>query len=105
MIHEVRSTEEINKILGIEKMVVILNFHSETCGPCVMQMPILEDLSNNFKVTLLTFNVEIDKDNTLDKFGIAATPTTKIYKDGKMLFTHSGFMPYEEWKTELSKYL
>lgn len=103
MIHVAKTQKEILKILQIENMIVILNFHSETCGPCIMQMPILEDLSNDLKVTLVTFDVDEDSD-ALSHFNISATPTTQIYKNGKLMFTNVGFLPYEKWNEEISKY-
>lgn len=105
MIHDVQNTKEIKDILGIEDKVIILNFHSETCGPCIMQMPILEDLSNDLKLILLTFDVDNDHDNTLKQFNVSSTPTTLIYKNNNLKFSNTGFLSYEEWKDELSKLL
>jgi thioredoxin 1 len=95
MIHVVKNKEEILNILKIENMLIMINFHSETCGPCIMQMPILEDLSNDKKITLITFDVEEGGD-VLEHFNVSATPTTMIYKDGKMVFQNVGFLSYEE---------
>lgn len=103
MIHIAKNQEEISKILKIENMIVILNFHSETCGPCVMQMPVLEDISNDLKVTLVTFDVDSDEE-TLRHYNISATPTTHIYKNGKLVYSHVGFLPYERWNEEISKF-
>lgn len=96
MIHDVRDKKEIENILSIENMVIILNFHSETCGPCIMQMPVLEDLSNDLGITLLTFDVDVDQDNTLNHFNVASTPTTMIYKNNELKFSNAGFLSYEE---------
>lgn len=104
MIHVVKNKKEISNILGIENMIIILNFHSETCGPCIMQMPILEDLSNDLKITLLTFDTGDDNDGTLEEFNVTATPTTQIYKNGKLMFTNVGFLPYDKWNEKISKY-
>ncbi len=103
MIHVAKNKEEILNILKIENMIVLLNFHSETCGPCIMQMPILEDISNDKKITLVTFDVEQGGD-VLEHFKISATPTTKLYKNGQMMFENVGFLAYEEWNEEISKY-
>ncbi len=103
MIHVVKNKEEIQKILEVQNEIFILNFHSETCGPCIMQMPILEDISNDLKITLLTFDVSIVND-TADYYNVSATPTTHIYKNGKLLFTNVGFLPYDKWSEEISKY-
>ena len=103
MIHTVKDKEGIKKILEVKDKIVILNFHSETCGPCIMQMPILEDIANDFNITLLTFDVSISND-TADHYNVSATPTTHIYKNGKLLFTNVGFLPYDKWSEEILKY-
>ncbi|MGL5732873.1 MAG: thioredoxin family protein [Metamycoplasmataceae bacterium] len=102
MIHAVKSLEEIQNILQTKEGLIILNFHSETCGPCIMQMPILEDLSNDLKIILITCDVD-DNQEALKHFKISATPTTMIYKNGKSLFSNVGFLPYDKWNEEISK--
>ena len=103
MIHIAKNKEEILNILKIENMTIMLNFHSETCGPCIMQMPIFEDLSNDKKITLITFDVE-EGGGVLEHFGISATPTTIIYKNGEEVFKNVGFLSYEEWSDKISKF-
>ncbi|MGL5204951.1 MAG: thioredoxin family protein [Metamycoplasmataceae bacterium] len=102
MIHAVKSLEEIQNIIKTKEGMIILNFHSETCGPCIMQMPILEDLSNELKMILITCDVDNNKE-ALEHFKITATPTTILYKNGKSLFTNVGFFPYDKWKEEILK--
>lgn len=103
MIHIAKSLEEIQKILKIEDKIIVLNFHSETCGPCIMQMPVLEDLSNDLEIALVTCDVD-DNNEALKHFNVTATPTTIIYKNGKPMFTHVGFLPYDKWNEEILKY-
>ncbi|MGL6125046.1 MAG: thioredoxin family protein [Metamycoplasmataceae bacterium] len=103
MIHAVESLDEIQKILETKDKLIILNFHSETCGPCIMQMPILEDLSNDLNIMLLTYDVDLD-DEAVRHYKVSATPTSMIFKNGKQLFTHVGFLPYDKWNEEISKY-
>ncbi|MGL5205314.1 MAG: thioredoxin family protein [Metamycoplasmataceae bacterium] len=102
MIHAVKNLEEIQNILKTKDGLIILNFHSETCGPCIMQMPILEDLSNDLGITLITCDVDDNKE-ALGHFKVTATPTTMLYKKGESLFTNVGFLPYDKWNEEISK--
>ena len=103
MIHQAQNKKEILDILKIKDKIILLNFHSETCGPCIMQMPILEEISNDLNVTLITFDVDLDND-VLEYFEISSTPTTKIYKNGELKINKIGFVPYEEWKEQILKF-
>jgi len=73
--------------------VVLVDFWATWCGPCKMQLPILEHLSIAYKdrATIAKLSIE-DADNktVAVKFGIRSIPTLLLFKDGKLLQTMVG---------------
>lgn len=91
---EISSAELQEKLNKGDKMVI--DFWAEWCGPCRMQKPIFEQVSQkaieeNSEVSYYTFNVESDKSYAAS-LGIRSIPTIKSFSDGKEVTTRVGVM-------------
>lgn len=71
--------EEILKYSGI----VLIDFWAEWCGPCRMQLPILEEISEELpKIKICKVNVDENTDLAIN-FGIKSIPTMLVFKNGE----------------------
>lgn len=74
---------------------VIVDFWAEWCGPCKTQGPIFSEAEKeNPSVTF--GKVNIDEHNELAaQNGVRSIPTLMFFKDGEVVFSHSGVMTKE----------
>lgn len=86
--------EETNKGL------VLVDFWATWCGPCQMQAPILEQLSEEMdEDELKIVKIDVDENpNTAQKFGIMSIPTLLFKKDGVVVKQVAGVHTKEQIK-------
>lgn len=67
--------------------LVLVDFWATWCGPCHMQAPILEQLSQEFdEDELKIVKMDVDENpNTAQSFGIMSIPTLLFKKDGQVV--------------------
>ncbi len=68
----------------VEKGTVLVDFWAPWCGPCQMQLPILDNVAKKLgdKVKVGKLNVEEAAD-IASKFSIFSIPTLIVFKDGQ----------------------
>ncbi|WP_125707222.1 thioredoxin [Companilactobacillus zhongbaensis] len=81
--------------------VVLTDFWATWCGPCRMQSPVIEELSEeNDAVKFMKMDVDANP-KTPQSYGIMAIPTLVITKDGEVVDKLTGFHS----KAQLAKIL
>lgn len=84
--------------------VVLTDFWAVWCGPCKMQTPVVEQLSEEMDDVKFT-SMDVDKNQeTAKDLGIMAIPTLLIKKDGKIVDRLTGFTPKEKLASILEQY-
>jgi len=93
------------EVLKNEKLVLVI-FWSPGCKPCLTMEPIIEELAKEFEG-----RVEVGKLNIIEnleiakKYGVPATPTLIIFKDGKPIEKAVGLRPKQTLIDKLNSLL
>lgn len=84
--------EKFEKEVLNEKLVLV-DFNATWCGPCRMLKPVLEEISDKYKI------VSVDVDENMDlarDYGIQTIPCLLVFKDGKEVNRSVGLKSKED---------
>ena len=95
-------SEEVFK----SEKLVLFDFWSPTCLPCLMLAPIIEEIAKEFedKVKVGKLNV-MENPETAGKYQIFSIPTIIIFKNGKEIERAVGLRPKEVIADKLNSLL
>lgn len=75
---------------------VLVDFFAVWCGPCMMLMPIIEDIADA-DVGVAVGRVNIDDDPELtEKYGVMSVPTLMLFKNGEPIGRLTGYHSEDE---------
>lgn len=95
MAHVVSNVEEFKNLT--EKGVVLIDFYADWCGPCRMQAPIIEQISDYYKKNITVLKVNTDHAPELaEMFRIRSIPTLVLIKDKTILKQEAGFKTMQQ---------
>ena len=81
--------------------IVLVDFWAEWCGPCKMQLPILEKISDEIpSVKICKINIDENTDLAV-KFGIRSIPTMMVFKNGEKVEQFVGLKNKKELSEKL----
>lgn len=87
----------------IENGVSLVDFWAPWCGPCKMQLPIVEELGAELagQATIAKINVD-DQPELAAQFGVMSIPTLIIFKDGQPVDKMVGLQSKDNLKSKLT---
>lgn len=90
----------------ISNGVTLVDFWAEWCGPCRIQLPILEEVAEEMGSKATVGKVNVDEELELAQaFGIQSIPTLILFKDGKAVDLMVGVQQKESLVEKISKAL
>lgn len=76
--------------------ITLVDFWAEWCGPCQMQGPVIDELSEE-RSDIKVCKVDVDEEGGLAaQYEVANIPSLIIFKDGQMVKKLVGFHSKEE---------
>ena len=80
-----------------ENKPVVVDFHALWCGPCKAQSPILKEVASELGDSVRVIKIDVDQNNEIsNRYQIQSVPTLMIFKNGNLLWKHSGVVSKNE---------
>lgn len=91
---------------SVESGVSLVDFWAPWCGPCKMQLPIVEELSTELEGQAVIAKINVDEEPELaSQFGVMSIPTLILFKDGQPVDKMVGVQSKEALKTKIQNQL
>lgn len=85
---------------------VLVDFYAQWCAPCKMMTPILENLKQAMGDKVGIIKVDIDSPQNHEStvlYQIRSVPTLILFKNGKIIWRHSGVISTEDIREVVQK--
>ncbi len=90
----------------IKEGAVVIDFYAEWCMPCMMMVPIIEEMNEKFKGKIKFAKVNIEENQEIaKKFNISSIPNFIFLKDGKVVENFVGGLSSEDFEEKLDEFL
>ena len=94
------TTEVFNKMVLGNKYVLV-DYNAKWCEPCKKMIPIHESVATKKKDSLSLLKIDADDNKEFMKQkGISGIPYLELYKDGRLVWRHDGFIEEDQLLNE-----
>ncbi len=85
---------------------VLVDFYSDTCGPCKKMEPILAEVATEHQGTLKVARIDVLRAPHLaQKYQISSIPVFMVFKEGKCEYSTTGAMPKNQVLAMVKPYI
>lgn len=85
---------------------VLVDFFANWCGPCKMQLPIVDEVAKEFQGKARVGKMNVDNARIKSaEYGITSIPTLLVFKDGKVVEKLAGLHTQTQLADVLKKHL
>ena len=100
------NTAEFKKEVLDSEIPVLVDFWAEWCMPCRMIVPVIDELSGEYKGKIKFVKINVDNNTELTtELQILSIPTLVIFKDGKVVKRVTGANPKNVIEKEIKSVL
>lgn len=99
---KIENSQEFEEAIKKGK-IVIADFYADWCGPCQVQLPILEDLSKDLEGKVDIVKINVDQQQELARrFGVRSIPTLVFFQNQNAVQTSVGLQSKDELRKKIS---
>jgi thioredoxin 1 len=85
---------DFQRAINQEKKLVLVDFGAKWCPPCKKMAPELDSLAKAQAAHLVLLPIDVDEHQALaEAKKVEALPVLQLYKNGKMVWEHHGYLP------------
>jgi thioredoxin 1 len=100
------SNEIFESIVGQTSELVIADFFSRNCKPCLLMQSDLEELEHEYDGRLKLLRVDVKESNDIAKqYSVVSTPTIIMFAGGKQLTRILGYLTRHDLKEKIEEQL
>lgn len=74
---------------------VLVDFYTDTCGPCKRMLPIVDKIAKTYKVIKIDAIDEVNRE-IVETYGISSVPTFMVFIDGEPVQKYVGVVTEEK---------
>lgn len=100
------SDEQLRSLIKASPVPVLVDFYSDSCGPCRMLAPVLQQLGQRHAGKLIIAKVDTQRHQQMaSELAVSGTPAVFLYRGGLVVGQATGFRPLPEWEKLVQPHL
>lgn len=72
---------------------ILVDFYADWCGPCKAMTPVVQEVARITEGNARVIKINIDKNQAAAmKYNVRSVPTFMVFKNGEIIWRHSGMI-------------